>query len=471
MHAPQLTTTALVELDKQHFTHPWTLFDVFSEQGALPITGGSGCYITDSNGKRYLDAVGGLWCTNIGLGREEMADAIAQQCRQLAFANPFVDMTNVPATLLAAKLAQLAPGDLNRVIFTCGGSTAIDSSYRLIQFYQNCRGLPQKKHIISRKNAYHGSTYLSMSIGGKAGDHPPEFDFISDFIHHISCPNYYRAPQGMTEADYLASLLQELEQKILQIGPDKVAAFYAEPVFGAGGVIVPPSGYHLATYQLCKKYDILYISDEVVTSFGRLGHWFASQDVFGFTPDIITTAKGLTSGYQPLGACIYSERIHEVISAPGHDRCFAHGFTYSGHPIACAAALKNIEIIEREGLLARVRDIGPYFQQQMRTLQDLPIVGEVRGMQLMVCVENVRCKVSKALFDEALDIGKRIADHAENLGLIVRPIVHLNVMSPPLTITKAEIDQIVLTLRKAIELTVEDLYAEGHLQRHHSQCA
>ncbi|MCH8537854.1 MAG: aminotransferase class III-fold pyridoxal phosphate-dependent enzyme, partial [Alkalimonas sp.] len=305
MNNTTLTTTDLIELDKQHFTHPWTVFDVFQQQGALPIAEAKGCYITDSNGKRYLDAVGGLWCTNIGLGRTEMADAIAEQCRQMAFANPFVDMTNIPATQLAAKLAELAPGDLNHTIFTCGGSTAVDSSYRLIQYYQNCRGKHDKKHIISRNNSYHGSTYLSMSIGGKAGDHPAEFDFISDFIHHISCPNFYRAPAGMSEADYLQQLLDELEQKILSIGPDKVAAFYAEPIFGAGGVIVPPKGYHQGTWAICKKYDVLYVSDEVVTSFGRLGHWFASWDVFGIKPDIITTAKGITSGYQPLGACIY----------------------------------------------------------------------------------------------------------------------------------------------------------------------
>ncbi len=463
LHKAATSTDQLVELDKQHFTHPWTVFDVFAEQGALPIASAEGCYITDSHGKRYLDAVGGLWCTNIGLGRSEMADAIAEQCRTMAFANPFVDMTNIPATQLAAKLAELAPGDLNHVIFTCGGSTAVDSSYRLIQYYQNCRGKPEKKHILSRKNSYHGSTYLSMSIGGKAGDHPPEFDFIKDFIHHLSCPNYYRAPAGLSETDYLQLLLQEMEERILQLGPEHIAAFYAEPVFGAGGVIVPPAGYHQATWALCKKYDILYVSDEVVTSFGRLGHWFASWDLFGIKPDIITTAKGITSGYQPLGACIYSDRIHQVISEPGHGRCFAHGFTYSGHPIACAAALKNIDIIEREQLLQRVQQIGPYFQQQMRTLEDLPIVGQVRGMQLMVCVENVRDKVSKALFPEELDIGKRISDHAEALGLIVRPIVHLNVMSPPLTITKEQVDTIVRTLRQAIERTIVDLQAEGHL--------
>ncbi|AWL10729.1 Adenosylmethionine--8-amino-7-oxononanoate transaminase [Saliniradius amylolyticus] len=453
----------IIELDKAHFTHPWTVFDVFNDEGALPIAKAEGIYITDSQGKRYLDAVGGLWCTNIGLGREEMADTLAEQCRKMAYANPFVDMTNEPATLLAAKLAELAPGDIDHCIFTCGGSTAVDSAYRLIQYYQNCRGKHEKKHIISRKNAYHGSTYLSMSIGGKAGDHPPEFDFIDDFIHHLSCPNFYRAPEGLSEQAYLQTLVEEFEQTITRIGPDKVAAFFAEPIMGAGGVIVPPNGYHRAMADVCQRHDILYVADEVVTAFGRLGEWFASEELFDVTPDIITCAKGITSGYQPLGACLYSDRIHQVISEAGHERCFAHGFTYSGHPIACAAALKNIEIIEREKLLDNARDIGPYFQQQMQTLTDLPIVGEVRGQGLMVCVENVADKNSKQLFPEALDIGKRISDHCEELGLIIRPIVHLNVMSPPLTITREEVDFIVRTLRQAILRATDDLVKEGLL--------
>ncbi len=222
----------------------------------------------------------------------------------------------------------------------------------------------------------------------------------------------------------------------MQVGPDKVAAFFAEPVFGAGGVIVPPQGYHRGTWEICQKYDVLYVSDEVVTAFGRLGHWFASKEVFDFQPDIICSAKGLTSGYQPLGATIYSSKIHQVISELGHGRCFTHGFTYSGHPVACAAALKNIEIMEREKLLPHVQDIGPYFQAQLKTLSDLPIVGDVRGIGLMACVEFVKDKASKERFDEEFDIGKWISNQADSRGLIVRPIVNLNVMSPPLIIDR-----------------------------------
>lgn len=442
---------ALNSMDQAHFLHPWQMFDVFPKEGALAIVSGNNCHISDSDGNRYFDAVGGLWCNNIGLGRREMADAIAEQAYKMAYANPFVDMTNEPAALLSQKLAELAPGDIEHVIFTTGGSTAIDSAFRLVHYYQNCRGKKHKKHILSRVASYHGSTYAAMSIGGKKGDHPPEFDYISDCIHHLSCPNYYRAPEGLNEAQFTQFLLDEFEQKVIELGVDNVAAFFAEPVMGAGGVIVPPVGYLKGIRALCTRYDILYVSDEVVTGFGRLGHWFASLDEFGVQPDIIVCAKGITSGYQPLGAALFNEKIWQVISEPGRGRIFAHGFTYSGHPVACAAALKNIDIIERENLLANVRDVAPYFSQQLKTLQDLPTVGQVRGRGFMQCIENVADKKTKRTFAEELDIGKRVANAAQARGLIVRPIVHLNVMSPPLTMTKADVDFIVAILRESME--------------------
>jgi len=374
-----------------------------------------GSYLTDIEGNRYLDAVGGLWCTNIGQGREEMADAIAAQVKKLAYASPFVDMTTTPAAELASKLADIAPG-----LYSCGGSTAIDSAYRLIQFYQNCRGLHDKKHIIARDASYHGSTYIAMSIGGKKADHPPEFDYKRDTIHHISSPNFYRAEGYESEEQFLDFLVDELEQKILSLGADKVAAFFAEPILGAGGVVVPPKGYHQRTHAVCKQYDVLYVSDEVVTAFGRLGHWFASQDVFGFEPDIITCAKGLSSGYLPLGATIYSDEIHEVISEQGKGRYFAQGYTYSGHPVCCAAALKNIEIMERENIFQNAVDVGDYFGEQLNTLTDLPIVGQVRGYRLMQCVEFVSNKETREMFPEEMDIGKVVSDIADKKGLLVR---------------------------------------------------
>ncbi len=449
------------EKDRRHFTHPWTHFDSFKDGGSLVMSGGEGCHVTDINGQRYFDAVGGLWCTNIGLGREEMADAIAEQVRALAYANPFVNMTNEPASLLAAKLAELAPGDLNRVMFTTGGSTAVDSAYRLIQFYQSCRGKPEKTHIIARKGSYHGSTYASMSIGNKKADRAPEFRYITDTIHHVSSPGFYRAPQGMTEAEFLDFLVNELEEKIVEVGPENVGAFFAEPIMGAGGVIVPPEGYHRRTWELCKTHDVLYVSDEVVTAFGRIGHWFASKDEFGIEPDIITTAKGLSSGYLPLGATLYSDRIHEVISSGDPDRFYTSGFTYSGHPVCCAAALKNIEIMEREKLLENARVVGAYFEERLQTLGELDIVGDVRGRKLMMCVENVRNRQTREMFSEELDIGTLIAKKCDALGLIVRPIGHLNVMSPPLIITRDEVDCVVETLAAGIRGVMDDLVRSG----------
>lgn len=450
--------------DKAHYMHGFHMFDEHREQGSLNIAAGNGAYIYDTHGNRYLDAVGGMWCTNIGLGREEMAEAIANQVRQLAYSNPFCDMANVTAIELCAKLASLAPGDLDHVFLTTGGSTAVDTAYRLVQFYQNSRGKPTKKHIISRFSAYHGSTFLTMSIGNKAADRAPEFDFMSDLFHHISCPNYYRAPEGMSEADFLDFLVNEFEDKILTLGADNVAAFFAEPIMGSGGVIIPPKGYHRRMWEICQRYDLLYVADEVVTSFGRLGAFFASEDVFGMQPDIITTAKGLTSGYLPLGACIFSERIWQVIGEPGKGRCFTHGFTYSGHPVSCVAALKNIEIIERENLLAHVEDVGVYLEQRLHTLADLPLVGDIRCQRLMACIEFVADKRSKALLPDAVNIGEKIHLRAQAKGLLVRPIGHLNVMSPPLIITHAQVDEVVETLRQCILETAAQLRQSGEYQ-------
>jgi adenosylmethionine-8-amino-7-oxononanoate aminotransferase len=370
-------------------------------------------------------------------------------------------MTNVPAARLAARLAELAPGDLNHVAFTNSGSTANDIAYRIIRMYQNARGKPGKRHLLTRTDAYHGGTFLAASLGGKPGDRVSEFDYITDWIHHLSSPNLYRAPQHITsEEAFCDYLVGEMEQKILELGADNIAAFYAEPLLGSGGVIVPPADYNRRTWELCRKHDVLYVADEVVTAFGRLGHWFVSQDKFGIQPDIITCAKGLTSGYLPLGAAIFSDQIYDTLSADDH-RYFAAGFTYSAHPVCCAAALKNIEILEREDLFANVNEVGPYFEEQLHTLLDLPIVGDIRGEKFMMCVVNVRNKETREFFDPEVNIGKRISNHAEDLGLIVRPIVDLNVMSPPLTMSKDDVDFVVETLRRAIERTMDDLRNEG----------
>lgn len=443
-------TPVITEADQRHTLRPWVHFDSFAKDPALVITKGKGAWLHDSDGNKYLDAVGGLWCTNIGLGREEMADAIADQVRELAYSSTFTDMTNPVSTLLAQRIAELTPGDLNRVHFTTGGSTAIDSAYRLMQFYHGCAGRPEKCHVIARMQAYHGSTYAAISIGNRAGDRPAEFGFISETIHHISAPDMYRRPEGLSESDYSAQLIAEFTDKVNEVGADKVGAFFAEPLMGSGGVLVPPEGYLKGIRDVCAAHDILFIADEVVTAWGRLGHWFASEDVFGVVPDIITSAKGLSSGYLPIGAMIYSDRIHDVISKGDADRWYASGYTYAGHPVSCAAALKNIEILQRENILENVCNVGGYFESRLQELAALPSVGNVRGKRMMMCVESVADKETKELFPDELNIGKLISNRAEQLGLLVRPLGHLNIMSPPLIITHEEVDYIVDKLAQAI---------------------
>lgn len=451
-----IETPAVVERDKRHHVHPYQVFDTFAKDGALPIASGVGVYITDTDGKRYMDAVGGLWCTNIGQGREDMAEAIADQVRKLAYSSPFTDMTTIPAADLATKLAELAPGDLNHVFFSTGGSTANDVAYRIAQFYQAVQGRPGKRHVISRVDAYHGQTYAAVSIGGKPGDKIAEFEFL-DNIHHLSSPNQYRYGKGLSEEDFGNRLYAEFEAKVEELGgPGYVSAFFAEPIMGAGGVIPPPDNYLKRIWEYCRANDILYVSDEVVTGFGRLGEWFASEKLFGITPDVITSAKGLTSGYLPLGATIFSDRIFDVISESGRGPGYLPlGFTYGGHPVSCAAALKNIEIIETEGILEHVRRVGPHFMEQLETLKDLPMVGDIRGSHLMVCIEFVRDTETGEAYPYQVDIGKKVSNECDALGLIVRPVENLNIMSPPLIITTDDVDFIVDTLRTAIPLAYQ----------------
>ncbi len=456
-------TQKIWQQDKDHNIHPWTDFSTFKESGSMILSDSDNVSVSDSEGNTFLDGIAGLWCVNIGYAREEMAQAIADQITKIPYFSSFGHHTTEPAAALAAKIAELAPGNLNHVFFGCGGSVANDTAVRIIHFYFNQLGKPNKKKLISRVDGYHGSTYMAMSLTGVAFDHDG-FDIDREMVHHIACPNPYRRPEGMSVEDFCDAKVQELEDKILELGPDNVAAFFAEPIMGAGGVIVPPEGYHKRTLDVCHKYGLLYVSDEVVTAFGRLGHMFASEAEFGIVPDIITCAKGLTSGYLPLGATVLSDDIYEVISVPQSDGAlFTHGFTYSGHPVCCAAGLKNIEIMERENLCDQVMDVGAYFEAQVRGLGDLEIVGNVRGRKFMMCIENVADKKTKELINADASVGNRIADHCQARGLIVRPLAHMNVLSPPLTLTRENVDFLVQTLRQSIEATTADLRADGYL--------
>ncbi|MCL4142439.1 UNVERIFIED_CONTAM: hypothetical protein GTU68_007134, partial [Idotea baltica] len=326
-----------------------------------------------------------MWCVNVGHGRQEIIDAIAKQLGELSYFSPWT--MSVPITTkLAERMASISPGDLNNIFFTTGGSTAVDSALRFVFFYNNCLGRPEKKQIISRVNGYHGSTYLSSSVSGKKSE-KAHMDMAQGLTNFISSPKPKDRPNGMSVDDFCDHLIAELEAKILEVGADKIGAFIAEPVMGSGGVVVPPEGYFKRCHEVCKKHDILFIADEVVTSFGRLGHYFASEDVFGVVPDMITTAKGMTSGYLPMGALLISDRLMAEINASTNEyRAFTSGFTYSGHPASAACAMANLDIFETDGLLEHVRDIAPYFAQAMNSLRDLPVVTDVRVAGLMAGV-------------------------------------------------------------------------------------
>ena len=447
--------TPVLQQQDNYYVHPWENLHKLGQNERTIITRSEGIYVYDSDGNKLIDGPAGMWCVNAGHGRREIADAIAAQALEMPFFSPW-SVGTAPSGRLAEKLAELAPGDLNHVFFTTGGSTAVDSALRFAMFYNNFLGRPDKKHIISRQDAYHGSTYLSASVSGKPRD-KSYLDFETDFIHLMGSPNPYRRPEGMSVEAFRDAKVEELEDKILELGPERVAAFIAEPILASGGVIVPPRGYHRRCLELCRKHDILYICDEVVTGFGRLGHFFASEPVFDIVPDLITCAKGLTSGYVPLGALLISDRILEQVSGEG--AVFSNGFTYSAHPVACAAALKNIEIMEREGLMEHAREVGAYMQEQLRALQQMPLVAEVRGLGLMACVQ---CAIpGKESLELDYAIGNRIDAHCQRLGLIVRPLYHMCVMSPPLVITTEQIDDMVGILRRGIDLATEDLQNEG----------
>ena len=447
------------EFDNKNWVHPWEALDAIGTQNRTIAGSGEGIYLVNENNEKLIDGPGGMWCTQIGYGREDMAEAIARQVLKMPYNSPW-SFTSEPSAILAGKLAELAPADLNHVFFTTGGSTAVDTALRFAHFYNNVLGRPQKKHIISREKAYHGSTYLAASCSGKERD-KTFMDTLRDQVHFLPSVNYYHCGGGMTREEFCRAKVDDLENMILELGPEKVAAFIAEPVLASGGVIVPPSGYHKACLDVCRKYDVLYISDEVVTGFGRLGHWFASKDVFDIEPDIITTAKGLTSGYLPLGACLISDRIFSQVSGEqAKGVIFSNGFTYSGHPVSCAAALKNIEIFENEDILAHVRDVAPYFQQRIRDLSHIPLVGEVRGVGLLGCVECVGEEPQESLALHKT-IGARIDAHCQELGLILRPLINMCVFSPPLIINRAQIDEMVDILERGILLTMEDLQREG----------
>ena len=451
----------LWQQDHDHVLHPYQHFDSFKKEGSLVLVEGDGCYVTDANGRRYLDGIGGMWCVNAGYGRKEIAETMAEQALQLCYTNFFVDVTNAPAARLAAKLAELAPGTLNHVAYATSGSCAVDTAIRMAHFYQSRRGQGTRRYVISRQNSYHGSTYLGMTVGKRDGDQSEHFKYIPDLVHHLSAPYPYRRPDGMSLEAFSDFLVDEFAAKIDELGAENIACFIAEPAQASGGVTMPPPNYLPRMRELCTRHGILFIADEIVTAFGRLGHFFASEAEFGIIPDMILCAKGLTSGYIPLSAVIFSDEVYEGISAADPDVWFTHGYTYSGHPVACAVALKNIEIIEREDLCGNAARVGDYLERRLGELRDFDIVGDVRGRRLMMCVEYVKDKTTRERLPDSCNISKRISNACEADGLLVRPIGHLDVLSPPLTITREQVDFVVDTLKRAIIKATTELKAEG----------
>ena len=387
-----------------------------------------------------------MWCVNVGYGRQEIATAVSNQLVKLPYASPWTSTTE-PATILAKRISEKTPGDLNNVFFSTCGSTAVDTAIRFVHFSNNVLGKKTKKLIIAREKGYHGSTYLAASVSGKERD-ITKFDVESRLVHFLPNVNPYIRPDDMSVTAWCDAKVRDLESAIESIGADKIGAFIAEPILSSGGVIVPPEGYHKRTFDLCRQHEILYISDEVVTGFGRLGHWFASETVYGIKPDMITCAKGLTSGYLPLGACIISDEMMEKMAHKG-EVLFSNGYTYSGHPVSCAAALKNIEILEREKILEHVREVSPYFQNRLAELKKFPIVGDARGHGLIGCIEARLSKDGSRLEDER-KIGMRLDEVCNDMGLIVRPLINMCVFSPPLIISRSQIDDMFEILEQAI---------------------
>lgn len=432
----------------RNFLHPWQDVTAIGADDWTSLASSDGIYVRDHEGNQLIDGPGGMWCVNVGHGREEIIEAVAQQMRDLAYFSPW-SMASDTSTKLATRLADLAPGDLNTVFFTTGGSTAVDSGLRFAFLYNNALGRPEKKHIIARVNGYHGGTYLSSSCSGKMRE-KAGMDMITDHIHFLPCPKPKDRAEGQSIAAFCGEKVADLENKILELGADKVAAFIAEPIMASGGVIIPPENYYKRCHEVCRKHDVLFIADEVVTSFGRLGYHFASEDVFGVVPDMITTAKGLTSGYIPMGALLISDRLlDDIRTASDEPKGFFSGFTYSGHPVAAAAAMANLDIMENDGLLQHVREISPYFAQTVKSLEDLAVVSEVRVSGLMAGVE---CELDADNPDEDRDYAFTLKVDAicQNVGLLVRPIYNACVISPPLTITREQIDDLVARLREGI---------------------
>ena len=454
-----MPTAELQKLDSAHHMHPFTTGSELAAKGARVITRAKGVYLTDSDGVEILDAMAGLWCVNIGYGRDELAEVAARQMRELPYYNTFFQTTHVPVIALAQKLAELAPGDLNHVFFAGSGSEANDTNIRMVRTYWQMKGKPEKNILISRKNAYHGSSMGSGSLGGMSGIHAQGGLPIPN-IHHINQPDWYSEGGQSTPEEFGLARAQELETAILELGEERVAAFIAEPIQGAGGVIIPPSTYWPEIQRICDKYDILLIADEVICGFGRTGNWFGSETV-GIRPDIMTVAKGLSSGYVPIGGSIVSDEIASVIDSGE----FNHGYTYSGHPVAAAVALENLRILEEENVVDHVRNVaGPYLKEKWESLADHPLVGEAKIEGMMGSIALTPNKATRAKFaSDPGTIGYICRERCFANALVMRHVGDRMIISPPLVMKPEEIDILIERARLSLDECYAKLKEDGLL--------
>jgi putrescine aminotransferase len=455
MSKTPLNTQQIQQLDAEHHLHPFTNTGALNKKGARVIEKAEGVYLWDSEGNKLLDGMAGLWCVNMGYGRKELADVAYQQMQELPYYNTFFQTTHQTAAQLAKEIASITPHDLNRIFFANSGSEAIDTILRLVRHYWAIQGKPYRNIVISRENAYHGSTMAGASLGGMGGMHAQGMPLVPG-IEHIRQPYWYGEGGDLSEEAFGLACAQALEERILKVGPDNVAAFIGEPIQGAGGVIVPPANYWSEIQKICHKYDILLIADEVICGFGRTGNWFGS-DTLGIKPDIISMAKGLSSGYLPIAAVAVGNRISDALTA--HDDDFNHGYTYSGHPVSAAVALENIRLMKEENIVEYVgKDIGPYFQNALRErLGAHPLVGNIVGTGLIAGIALVKNKETKEFFGDDIDIGTICRDHCFENGLIMRATGSRMVLSPPLVISRDEVDELIDKALLCFDLTLKSV--------------
>ena len=443
-------------MDAAHYLHPFTDHKDLRAAGSRIITRGEGAFVYDIDGNEILDGMAGLWCVNIGYGRKELAEVAARQMNELPYYNSFFRCATPSPVLLAQKLSEIAPKHINQVFYGSSGSESNDTAVRLVRHYWALQGKPEKNRIISRKMAYHGSTITGASLGGMGGMHEQLYGAVPNIVHVMQPYSFELQEKGESDHDFGIRAAKAVEDAIMEAGPDKVAAFIGEPIMGAGGVKIPPASYWPEIQRICKKHDILLMLDEVISGYGRTGAWFASQSM-NIEADTITTAKALTSGYQPLSALLVSDRVAEVLTEKGGE--FYHGYTYSGHPVACAVALENLAIIEREGMIDTVRTkTGPYFNKRLKeTVAQHPIVGEARSFGLMGAIEIVKNKETRERFPGDGDAGVAVRNHAIAGGMMMRAVGDTMILSPPLMWTTETVDLAVTRIMKALDLAERDL--------------